>query len=342
MDKLSGLGVLPAARAPSLFARVEVRLAFGFWAVAGVVAAMVTAFGAPPADGAPPALQVYALHAAPLVGLAAAWPLLRRWRHARVLLDWLPLGLVLLTYEMLHVLVPACWGPWTIDPVLSAADRALFGDDLARVLEPVVSLPLTLLMALFYASYYVMPVSLGLYWYLRRRRTAFRELIVGEVGALFIGYLGYMFLPAVGPHAFLPPGALGPALEGNFVGEWIAARNPARGGHFARDAFPSLHTANAVTLVLVAWRHEPRVLRVYLPLVLGLVAATMYLRFHFAVDVLAGAALAVAWQWFVPGTVAREAARERRPVAHAAPRGAARAGGGAKEAPARAPVDTSP
>ena len=133
--------------------------------------------------------------------------------------------------------------------------------------------------------------------------------MAGEVGALFIGYLGYLFLPAVGPYAHLPAGTFGGALDGDFIGALIG-RLTAAGGHFPRDAFPSLHTANAVTVVLVLCRHERRLLPLYLPFVATLIAATMYLRFHYAVDVLAGALLAIVWQLAVVRLVARESVAE--------------------------------
>ncbi len=278
--------------APPLRQRVEIRLGLAFWAAAGTTAVL---------SGAGRAFAPYAI---PLLLLIAAWPLLRPHRWAGAVLDWLPLPFVVLTYEMLHTVVPLCW-EGTIDAWLRTADAALLGADVGVLLEPLVSPPLTTLMACFYAGYYLLPVSVGVWWW-RRNRTAFRELMMGEAGALFIGYLGYLFLPAVGPHVHLAADTFGVALDGDFIGDAIRALNENHGGHFPRDAFPSLHTANGVTVLLVVWRHERRLLTIYLPLVTGLVAATMYLRFHYAIDVVAGAALAVAWQVAVVYLVARE------------------------------------
>ena len=278
--------------APRLRDRVEVLLGAAFWCVAGASAALCGA------------ADVFAPYALPVAAAACAWPIVRRRRWAVDVLDWLPFPFVVLTYGMLHALVPACWAA-TIDPWLAEADRALLGEHAGVLLEPLVSPALTTLMAAFYASYYVLPVSLAAWWW-RRDRRAFRELMVGEVGALFVGYLGYLYLPAIGPHAHLPAATFGTALEGDFIGAVIRGLNEVHGGVFPRDAFPSLHTANAVTIVLVALRRERRVLWVYGPAVAGLIAATVYLRFHYVVDVVAGAALAVVWQRAAVGLVARE------------------------------------
>jgi membrane-associated phospholipid phosphatase len=269
--------------APALVSRVEIRVGLAFWAVVGVTAAWCGAFWA------------WAPYAAPVAALALAWPILAKSRGAEFVLDWLPLPLVVFTYEMLHRVVPLCWRG-TIDAALSGADRAMFGDHAAVLLEPVVSRPLTVLFACSYAAYYPLTIGVAVWFYARGRRTAFREYVAGEIGALFVGYLGYVFLPATGPHAWLPHSTWRVALDGDFIGPAVRSLNANHGGAFPRDAFPSLHTANAVTILLVAWRHDRRAFFVCLLPCVGLVAATVYLRWHYVVDVLAGAALAVAWQ----------------------------------------------
>jgi membrane-associated phospholipid phosphatase len=269
--------------APALVSRVEVRIGLAFWAVVGATAALQGAFWA------------WAPYAAPVVALVLAWPILAKRRRAEFVLDWLPLPLVVFTYEMLHRVVPLCWRG-TIDPTLADADRALFGDHAAVLLEPIVSRPLTFVLACSYAAYYPLTIGVAVWFYARGHRTAFREYVAGEIGALFIGYLGYLFLPAIGPHAWLPHSTWRVALDGDFIGPAVRSLNANHGGAFPRDAFPSLHTANAVTILLVTWRHDRRVFLVCLIPCAGLVAATVYLRWHYVVDVFAGAALAVAWQ----------------------------------------------
>jgi hypothetical protein len=269
--------------APSLVSRVEVRLGLAFWIVVAIVAAARGAF------------WEWAAYAAPVAAVVAAWPIVRKAAWADAVLDWLPLPFVVLTYEMLHRVVPLVGGS-TIDATLVRADVALLGDHAAVLLEPIVCRPLTTVLACCYAAYYPLTIGVAAWFYARGRRAAFRECVAGVVGALFIGYLGYLFLPAVGPHAWLPASTWSVPLDGDFIGPAIRSLNANHGGAFPRDAFPSLHTANAVTILLVAWRHDRRAFLVCLLPCAGLVAGTVYLRWHYLVDVLAGAALAVAWQ----------------------------------------------
>ncbi len=280
--------------APSLVSRVEVRLGLAFWIVAGLTATIRGAFW----DFAP--------FAAPVAALVLAWPIVSRTSRAQFVLDWLPLPFVVFTYEMLHRVVPLCWRA-TIDASLAGAVRAVLGGHAAVLLEPIVTRPLTTVLACSYAAYYPLTIGVAVWFYVRGRRPAFREYVAGEIGALFIGYLGYLYLPAVGPHAWLPGSTWSVALDGDFIGPAVRSLNANHGGAFPRDAFPSLHTANAVTILLVAWRHDRRAFLVCLLPCAGLVAATVYLRWHYVVDVVAGAALAMAWQTFVRRTSAATA-----------------------------------
>ena len=287
---MAGGGTEPVSERgwPRLRSRLELRLAAAFWIVAAVTAFLC---------GTRSAYLPYAVPVAVLAVLYVAasrsrWtpsPGVMRWVAGAV--DWAPFALVVVTYDMLHEVSPRCWAT-TIDPYLAACDRAVFGTDLGHITSPHVSPAIAWALSACYAFYYVAPLSLGIWWW-RRNRRAFRELMLGETGCLFIGYLGYLLLPAVGPHAHLPEFAA--PIAGDWIGPLIRARNAGHGGHFPRDAFPSLHTANAVTLLIAAWRHERRVLYVYGLPMLGLIAATMLLRYHYAVDVLAGALLAAAF-----------------------------------------------
>ena len=68
----------------------------------------------------------------------------------------------------------------------------------------------------------------------------------------------------------------------------MSARGGARGG-----AFPSAHVSGALVVLLVAWRHHRRLAVALVPIVVGLIVATVYGRFRYAVDAIAGIGLAL-------------------------------------------------
>jgi membrane-associated phospholipid phosphatase len=45
----------------------------------------------------------------------------------------------------------------------------------------------------------------------------------------------------------------------------------------------------------ILWREEPRIGRVCAPLVTGLIVATVALRYHYLIDVVAGVLVALLW-----------------------------------------------
>ena len=65
------------------------------------------------------------------------------------------------------------------------------------------------------------------------------------------------------------------------------------------DIFPSGHTVIALLVLWLARRHRLRGWPLLVPVVTGLLLGTVYLRYHYGVDVLAGAVLAVLVAWIV-------------------------------------------
>jgi membrane-associated phospholipid phosphatase len=58
------------------------------------------------------------------------------------------------------------------------------------------------------------------------------------------------------------------------------------------DAFPSGHTAVSLMCLYYAWKmRENKLFAVLIPVVTGLLISTVYLRYHYVIDVIAGIAL---------------------------------------------------
>jgi membrane-associated phospholipid phosphatase len=171
---------------------------------------------------------------------------------------------------------------------LIALDRRLFGGDPTRALQSIAHPGLTELLQLVYASFYLLPVALGAALARARDWSAFEFSLTAVALGFLLSYLGYFLVPARGPERFLPHGA---PLEGvataAAVRAWIDRVEPVK-----RDCFPSGHAEISLLVAALAWRfHRPAFLLLG-PVALLLVFSTVYLRYHYAVDVLAGAALA--------------------------------------------------
>lgn len=204
---------------------------------------------------------------------------------------WIMVPMILVAFRELHYLIPEVrpYSDLGYDAALAALDRMVFGD-VDAFFHGIASPWLADLLMLCYLSYFVMPVALGIRMSWRGRREAFREIAAVLAAGWFLSYLGYFMVPALGPHLAVD-GARAPELAGMLWAETLYRGLMALELEMP-DAFPSGHTLVAALTLGLAWRHDRSLFRVLLPFAAGLVLATLYLRYHYAVDVLAGLALA--------------------------------------------------
>ncbi|HWP04360.1 MAG TPA: DUF2723 domain-containing protein, partial [Polyangiaceae bacterium] len=111
-----------------------------------------------------------------------------------------------------------------------------------------------------------------------------------------IGFVGYLLVPIVGPRYYFPKQLGAPSaalLETSLAALATHANELHVGFGRARNCFPSLHTAWGLIVLVFAYRQMRWLFFVYLLPVGSLLVATVYLRFHYAVDLIAGALVAL-------------------------------------------------
>ena len=212
----------------------------------------------------------------------------RFWDVARY---WYVIPVVLGTFRELHHLFidPACppFNSPHIELALAKIDRAVLGDVDAFFLS-VAQPQFTDFLHLCYWSYYLLAVAPGAIPFFLGERKGVRESVTIVVAALYLSYLGYFLVPAIGPHHFFAERP--PELDGWILGRFMY---PALMGIEWRmpDAFPSGHALISIVALLIAWkRHRPTFWVLLVPAI-GCVWSTMALRYHYVVDVAAGLAI---------------------------------------------------
>jgi membrane-associated phospholipid phosphatase len=208
----------------------------------------------------------------------------------RVVVDFYPTAFIPFVFESLGALIAAARGP-ARDDLLIAADRALLGTDATVWLERLVRPWLTDLLYLCYASYYFIALALGTALWIRGRAVA-RRYIFTLTLAYYVSYAGYFALPALGPR-FALASRQKTVLETTPLSRTIATTID-RLERTKSDVFPSGHTMIAALVLIVAFQRMRRLFWVLLPMGTGLVLATVYCRYHYVVDVIAGLVLAAA------------------------------------------------
>lgn len=204
-----------------------------------------------------------------------------------ILRDWSPFLLFLMLYESFRVNTWTVVSPEGKDAMLLGWDRALFGETPSATMDGWINGGLTQLLSIAYFLHIVMPPVMGLLWY-RRDLAVFRQFVLAVLLAGIIGAEGYAAVPAIGPGAAFPSlyhHALSGGLYENMTTLLDAARAP-------RDVFPSLHVGISSIVLWYAWRRGRTPFAIALPLVLLNWLSTVYLRYHYMVDVIAGWAVA--------------------------------------------------
>jgi len=201
-----------------------------------------------------------------------------------------PVLCVLLVFDSLGRIVHYV-NPQDIDPVLIRLDNLIFGGDPAVMLEKIANPFLTDILEIAYTTYYFMAISLGVVLLVHHKKEEFNRTIFLVLLCFYLSYLGYIIFPALGPRFAIDELKVIP-LKGFLVAEPIQNfLNWLEG--IKRDAFPSGHTAIASTVLYLSYKFEKKLFRILLPAVLALIFSTVYCRYHYVVDVLAGIILAV-------------------------------------------------
>jgi membrane-associated phospholipid phosphatase len=206
--------------------------------------------------------------------------------------DWLPLLIVLSGYEWMRAVVDAGFtGPK--DDVMKAIDLKLFfGTDPLDLVQAMIWKPLTEVLAFGYSFYAMLfPLVLGTVLVTGGRKAL--RMSAFRVGvALLIAYVGYCLVPVKGPiftRTFDVP------LDMYLVGPVKEALMDAT--RISYDCFPSMHTCCTLLLGACAWQWSRRLFWLISPIIVLMPFACVYLRYHYVIDVLVGAALVFPVIW---------------------------------------------
>lgn len=187
----------------------------------------------------------------------------------------------------------------TFDACLISIDHAIFGVHPTVWMERLVSPALSALLQFAYLSYYFIPLSLGVVLIARGRFGEFEETLFGILLCFYLSYIGYLLVPAIGPRFTLGHLQSGGLQLFPFIERIQDVLNGLEKNK--TDAFPSGHTAISLLSLYYAWKNgEKGLFAGLVPVVTGLIMSTVYLRYHYVIDVIAGIALTVLTVYLAP------------------------------------------
>ncbi|MBI9073095.1 MAG: phosphatase PAP2 family protein [Melioribacteraceae bacterium] len=220
---------------------------------------------------------------------------------------WYLIPLIFVTFKELYLVNGPIHGS-DYDNILIAIDRYIFGTDPTHVLYKISHPALTELLQFSYHLFYFFPILLGVELIRDKKTDKFHFLIYSLVYGFFLSYIGYLLVPAIGPRFTLHDfNLINTELPGlwitNFLRDWVNAGesiypwtiNPIE--VVQRDVFPSGHTQ--MTLIIMFLSLKFRTKSRPFNLVFGslLIFSTVYLRYHYVIDVFAGIVLMIFTMW---------------------------------------------
>lgn len=221
---------------------------------------------------------------------------------------WYIAPVILLTFRQLHFMIKPI-RPNDYDQLFIQIDRWMFiGNDPTYLLYQIATPVLTELLQIVYGIFYLLPIILCLTLLKDKRFVAVDYALFSVIYGFYLSYLGYFLLPGIGPRFTLHDFAtLNDALPGlwltNFLrevvntGEGIPAGtiNPAE--VVQRDVFPSGHTMITLIVMYLSVKLKSRSRYFFIPVGSLLIFATVYLWYHYVIDLIGGALFMIFSIW---------------------------------------------
>ena len=213
--------------------------------------------------------------------------------------ETLPFAFCISIYTNMHDMVHLV-NPNDVDNKLIVLDDYILGFQPAIYLEKFISPELTDFMYFSYSSFLFYILLFTMYLYVRKNYHAFRETLVSVILTFYIGYIGYVFFPAVGPK-FTMAHLFETSLSGSYITDRLSFLMDYEISEYTRrDCFPSLHNGVIFLILLFAFKHQKTYAFIFLPFAIALFISTLYLRYHYFIDMIAGFILATAMFYLGP------------------------------------------
>lgn len=201
--------------------------------------------------------------------------------------------------------------PYEFDNVLISWDRFLFGTDPTIWLHKISFPALTEFLQISYMTYFLMPLIQGIELHFKADDKVFNKFAELIIFCFYFSYLLYFFLPAIGPRFTLHDFSLTSLeLPGLWITDTLRAIVNQGGGipdgvlnpalYVNRDCMPSGHTMMTLMNLILAFRLQSKFRWIFLIFGVSLIFGTVYLRYHYVVDVLAGIVFCFVALWLEP------------------------------------------
>jgi membrane-associated phospholipid phosphatase len=210
-------------------------------------------------------------------------------KYTAFLYYWLPIFLFTFMYEEIKPLLQLVTNKW-YDDLFSIADIRIFGLNFSLWVEQYDYLLLNELFRVGYGSYYFIILFGSYIHYFQGELSEYISMLSKVTLAFIVSYILFIFLPTQGPR-FYQSNLFQTNMDGllfSYFQQKIMEYASFKGG-----AFPSSHVAVALIILTSFYKNHFCLFFVFLPFMVLLIIGTVWGRYHYAIDVIAGIILAV-------------------------------------------------
>lgn len=182
------------------------------------------------------------------------------------------------------------------------ADRVLFGGNPSVWTEALLHPVLTEYLQIIYLAYFPMMLLVALALLAAGKDKSFFTYMLAMNLAMITCHLFYVLVPVRSPFlvADLEPYSSMISYSVPLQGLWwtdMLRQQLLDTTTMRYDCFPSGHTMHSLLVIYFGWRTH-RITRAILVIVgVSIIFSTIYLRYHYAIDLIAGAGFALFWIW---------------------------------------------
>ncbi len=195
------------------------------------------------------------------------------------------------------------------DPELVAFERAVFGVNPTLFIDRhLLSTWATELFSWCYFFYYFVLAVFLLAVFFKRDHPVLKSSLTAICLTFFLSYILFILFPLEGPRWHFAQEYVNPVVSpvGRHLVNLVIDNVAVRGG-----CMPSSHVAIALVVLLYSFKYYRRAGWILLPIVTGLAIGTVWGRFHYVSDVLAGGLIGLSSMMLVSRWIHRPTARQQ-------------------------------
>ena len=207
--------------------------------------------------------------------------------------------IIFIIYDQTQIFIRII-NPKLFDDILIEWDHYIFGFNPTDAMEQLYHPLLTEYVQFSYMTFFLAPLVHCIEMYINKRFNEFNSVARLITFAFFFSYLLYYFMPAVGPRFTLYEFEnLNSEIPGLWLADFFRYIINSGGGItdnsvpaallVNRDCMPSGHTMMTLANLYLAWKHRSKLRFIFYIIGFSLIFSTVYLRYHYVVDLIAGA-----------------------------------------------------